>query len=120
MEGVCRPGMQMASHHAPEQFRRIDSCLAGKFLHLHPPYPGQEFGHGGKITGFVGLAPMGNGRQVRGIGLDQEPVDWNAPGDLAQGVGITEGDDPAEADHEAQIEQLVRHGCRPGETVQDP
>ena len=39
-------------------------------------------------SGFVALAAVGSGRQPGGVGLNQNPIQWDAGGHIAQGLGL--------------------------------
>src|SRR5207248_876885 len=65
------------------------------------------------------LAAMRNGREIRGVGLDQDPIEWGEPRGLADGLGFGKREDAAEAQMESEIERLARFRRAAGEAVED-
>ena len=64
--------------------------------------------HLGDVRRLVSTAAMGDGRQVRRIGLGQKPVRWRDSGGTSDRVGTREGHDARERQVKIQVE------CRPG------
>jgi hypothetical protein len=54
--------------------------------------------------GFVPLAALGHGREIGGVGLDQDAVQRHVAHDGAQILGVPEGDDARQGDVEAHVE----------------
>ena len=61
-----------------------------------------EFGQAGRGGGDEGraiaFAAVGHGREIGRIGLHEDAVGGEPAGDLAQGIGIAEGEDAREGD----------------------
>jgi len=64
--------------------------VAGDLGQFHDGRPAQFGDAGGDVcdvAGLVGPAAAGDGCEIGRVGLDQEAVEWNLTGDLAQGGG---------------------------------
>ena len=69
---------------------------------LTPRKRGKPRGGVGDEGRLVGLAPHRLGREIRRVGLDQQPVIGHGERDIAQGFGVLEGDDAGERDIAAE------------------
>src|ERR1700691_3086864 len=76
----------------------------GDFFIGNPEQTGQGMGGAGNKGGFVTLAAIGSRCQPWGVGLDQNPIQWDAGGHLAQELGLGIGEIAGEGDQEAEIE----------------
>src|SRR6266540_1573462 len=69
--------------------------------------------------GLVRTAPVRHGREVRRVGLDQEPLERRDRGGGADVVGVGERHDAAEGEVRAEIEGAARLVRAAGEAVED-
>src|ERR1700691_4150047 len=76
----------------------------GDFLVGNLEQTGQSMGGAGHKGGFVALAAIRSRRQPGGVGLHQNPIQWDACGNLAQRLGLGVGEISGEGDKEAEIE----------------
>src|SRR6476660_2714226 len=56
---------------------------------------------------FIALAAVRDRSEIRGVGFDQDAVERGEARSLAKGFGFRKGEDPAEAEMEAEIERLA-------------
>ena len=64
---------------------------------------GDALGDEGDVGGFVALAAVGHGTEVRGIGLEQQVFEGDGADDVGEG-GVFEGDHAADAEVEAHFD----------------
>ena len=62
---------------------------------------------------------MGNGREERGVGLDQHPIKWGNRGGGTNLLGARERDDAAERQKRAELERMLSLGRSSSEAVED-
>ncbi len=79
--------------------RHLRQCFRRKAAQLRQERRGMD-----DESRLVALAAMRHRRQVRRVGLDQDPVERHRSGDGAQLLGLLEGDDPGERQIEAEID----------------
>src|ERR1700691_108670 len=79
----------------------------GDFLVGNLQQTGQGMGGAGHKGGFVALAAVGSGSQPGSVGLDQNPIQWDSGGNLAQGLGFGIGEIAGKRDEEAQGERAA-------------
>lgn len=73
----------------------------------------------GQQGGRVGVAAVGFGSEIGGVGFDQHFIAGELAGDVAEFKGLFESEDTAEGDVAAQVYRLVGHGGAAGEAVED-
>src|SRR3990172_5076574 len=69
--------------------------------------------------GLVSLAPVGDGRQIRGVALDQESIERQAARHLAKRGRVLESEDPRERDEESHLQGALGGLQIGGERMQD-
>ena len=86
-----------------------------------PRTSASPLGRQGDPAGLVRLAAEGVGAQVGAVGLDQEPVERDAGGDVAERVErlVRERDHPGEREVQAEVEEGLGVVPGAGERVQD-
>lgn len=80
---------------------------------------GDFFGGVADVGGLVGFASEGNGREVGGIGFEEDAVFGDAGGDVEEVGAVFEGDDAGEGDVEALFDGLFGELRGAGEAVDD-
>ena len=69
--------------------------------------------------GLVAFATQGLRREEGGVGFDQEAIERDIAGELAQCVGLAEGEGAGEAEEVAEFEGLCGDSGGGGEGMQD-
>ena len=85
-----------------------------EFFYRHVFYFGEFFGDKGNKAGVAGLATEGDGRHVRGVGLQEHLLDGDDGGGVTHALCVVERDDSREADENVCIEGeelLGEFGC---------
>ena len=72
--------------------------MSVEFLYGHVFYFGEFLGDERDVAGMAGLAAEGDGRHVRGVGLQEHLVDGHDGGGIPYALGVVERDDAREAD----------------------
>ena len=67
----------------------------------------------------VGRTPVRRGREVRGVGLDEDAVERDGGQRVAQAARVLEGEGAGEAEVVAAVDALASHGQVAREAVQD-
>ena len=90
-----------------------------EFFYRHVFYLGEFVCDKGNVAGVAGLAAEGDGRHVRGVGLQEQLCEWNDCGGVTHVLCVVERDDAREADEDVCIEgeELLDEFGSAGETV---
>ena len=75
-----------------------------EFLYGHVLYFGKFFCNEWNVAGVAGLAAEGDGRHVRGVGLQKHLLDGDDGGSVTHVLRIVERDDSRESDENLGIE----------------
>ena len=75
-----------------------------EFFYGHVLYFGEFFGDKRDVAGMAGLAAEGDGRHVRGVGLQKHLVDGDNGGGVTHVLGVVERDDSRESDENLGVE----------------
>ncbi len=86
---------------------------------LMPLTSASFFGGVADEGGFVGLAAMGDGREIGGVGLDEVAIGRNVGGDGANFLGISEGYDAREGNVSPQGQGAGGEVAAGGEAVEN-
>ena len=90
-----------------------------EFFYRHVFYFGELVGDKGNVAGVAWLAAEGDGRHVRGVGLQEHLVDWDDCCGVTHVLCVVECDDSGEADVDVGIEfeELFCKFARAGKAV---
>ena len=90
-----------------------------EFFYRHVFYFGELVGDKGNVAGVAGLTAEGDGRHVRGVGLQEHLVDWDDCCGVTHVLCVVECDDSGEADVDVGIEfeELFCKFARAGKAV---
>ncbi len=83
---------------AREEAQRVGARRLGERLGRHAPRLRDDAGGRGDEGRLVALAAMRHGREVGRVGLDEQAVERDVAGDVAQFVGVLEGHDAGKGD----------------------
>jgi len=72
-----------------------------------------------EVSGFVAASAEGFGGEVGAVGFDEEAVEWDVCGDVAEFGGFGEGEGSGEGDVEAEVEESPGVVPGSGEAVGD-
>src|ERR1035438_1958813 len=64
---------------------------------------GKRMGSAGHEGGFVALAALGSGSQPGSVGLDQNPIQWDAGGHVTKRLGLGIGEISGKGDQEPKV-----------------
>src|SRR5580698_8681503 len=98
------------SHVRPQtkQPEKVFRSGSGDFFVCNLKQTGQRMRCAGNKGGFVALAAIGSGGQPWGVGLHQNPIHWDARGDVAERLGFGISKIPCERYEEAEVERAPR------------
>ena len=90
-----------------------------EFFYRHVFYLGEFVCDKGNVAGVTRLATEGDGRHVRGVGLQEQLCEWNDCGGVTLILCVVERDDAREADEDVCVEgeELLDEFGSAGETV---
>ena len=90
-----------------------------EFFYGHVLYFGEFFGDKWDVAGMAGLAAEGDGRHVRGVGLQKHLVNGDDGGGVTHVLGVVERDDSRESDENLGVEgeEAFDEFGRAGKTV---
>ena len=99
-----------------EERSRVVACA--QFLGRDAAHLGQQRGGVDTIGGLVALAAIGHGREVRRVGFDEDAVERHVAGDVAQLLGLLEGQDAGERHVEPSSRPVSASSRDAGETME--
>lgn len=97
---------------------KVSRRLAGDLSRLEPVDGGDLVDDRRQKRRLVALSTVRHGRQKRTIGLDEEAVGRDRPGDLAQRLRLGERHDARQGDVQTEVESRACQRHRTGEAMQ--
>ena len=111
-------GMGQASPVLANSRAKLAVVSCAELLERNAPHLGDLLGGMAHEARFVGLAAMRDRRQIRRISFNQVAVGRDELGDVADFLGVAEGDDAGKRDIAAQVERCAGQVGAGGEAVQ--